>query len=110
MTLSNCEKEYEFNTSIWNDDDKTMNAIKWIITNELTLPEKRLFLIYTELASLRKVATELHLPLAAVHQSIKNIKSKIIDSLKNRNITVPEQYSIEVKYSDTGTAHIVTTV
>lgn len=108
MNISTCEKEYAYNPTIWNVEDKKMNAIKWIVNNELTLPEKRLFLLYVELASLRKVAKELNLTLTMVHQSIKDIKNKIIQSLKKRNITVQETYDIEVKYSDTGTAHITT--
>ena len=78
VNVSEFEEEYEFDDSIWNEDDEEINALKKILSN-LPLSDKRLFILYMEVGSLRTVAKQLGVGLTTTMKEIKAIKNKIIE-------------------------------
>lgn len=70
--------EYRPDDSIWTEDDSKMVFLKHII-DDLPSPQKRIILIYAEVASYKKVAKLLGVSHITVGNMIKEIKRKIYE-------------------------------
>lgn len=81
INVSEFEGYYAPDNTIWCEDDDRINRIKEII-NELPLPEKRVFILYAELGSLRAVAKQWGVGLTTTMKEINLIKNKIIKQLE----------------------------
>ncbi len=81
INVSEFEADYAPDTSIWTEDSERMQKIKQIINN-LPLPEKRVFILYSELGSLRAVAQQWGVGLTTTMKEINVIKNKIIKQLE----------------------------
>lgn len=64
-------------------DDTPTRRIKDIIYNQLDEVDRRVFLMYVELASLRKLAKEIGVSATACHFKVRDIKNKILAKLND---------------------------
>ena len=77
INISNCEDQYEFDESIWNNDDEDIADLKRIITYELTDPERRMIIFYAECGSLRTLAKKIGVSVSTAQNEIKKIQMKV---------------------------------
>lgn len=102
INVSEFEQDYSYKNTIWNDDDEKMNKIKFILNNQLSLPDKRLFIAYTELQSVRKVAKQIGLSYSTVQIEIQRIRQNIKRLLEGQNFEI---FTIK---GEQGVQHIIT--
>lgn len=82
MNIREILKDYEPNYTIFNEDEDYIHKIKHIIFNELSLTDRTIIVLYSELQSQRKVGKLLGVSSATVNSLIKNIRGTIINKLK----------------------------
>lgn len=63
--------------SIFNEEEEKVTRLKDIVYNDLDEVDRRVILMYAELGSLRKLATELNVSATAIYKRIKEIRQKI---------------------------------
>lgn len=76
--------DYAPHDKLWTRDDARMDAIKHIIAERLTEPEKRIILLYADCASYADVARLLGVSKAMVVKEVKKIRDKIFCELFKR--------------------------
>lgn len=82
MNIREILKDYEPNYTIFNEDEDYIHKIKHIIFNDLSLTDRTIIVLYSELQSQRKVGKLLGVSSATVNSLIKNIRGTIINKLK----------------------------
>ena len=83
VNVSEFEEEYEFDNSIWNEDDEDIAEIKKIVS-ELPDEDRKLILLYAETASLRATSKQLGVSLTITSFEINRIKQVIKDKFYNK--------------------------
>ena len=72
-------REYEYNDSIFNEEDFKISKIKWIVENKLSQSDRIILLLYCELGSQRKVGKMLGVSGSTINIEMKRIRKKIIE-------------------------------
>lgn len=103
INVSEFEDDYMYKNSIWNDDSERMNRIKYILNYQLSLPDRRLFIAYTELQSVRKVAKQIGLSYSTVQIEIQRIRQHIKQLLEKQ-----QDFEIYTVKGEQGVQHIIT--
>lgn len=77
-------KDYEFDNSIWNDDEEKIYYIKRaleVIKNNKTA-DYLIFMMYVEDGSLRKVGRRINVSHTIIYKMIKEIRNNILEIVK----------------------------
>lgn len=74
-------EKYGDNGDIWSEEEQITRAIRYAVFNKLSDVDRVIFLLYTELASLREVGKVLGLSHSVIYKEIKRIKEIINDYL-----------------------------
>jgi len=75
-TIEDIEEEYNFKFNQFNSETCEMLRIA---LNSLSITDRRILILYSELKSLRKVAALLYCSYSTVYKRIKKIKKQIYD-------------------------------
>lgn len=70
-------EKYAPDKDIFSDEEELITRIKDIVYNQLDEVDRRVLLMYAELASLRKLGKEIGVSASAAGQRIRQIKNKI---------------------------------
>lgn len=72
------ESEYQFDSSIFTQDNSRVAAVKWIIDNKLNRVDKTLILLYADCLSFRKLGKRMGFSHTTMREEIKRIKAIIL--------------------------------
>ena len=70
-------REYDYNSSIFNEEDFKISKLKWIIANKLSQSDRTILLLYCELGSQRKVGKMLGVSGSTVNIELKRIRKQV---------------------------------
>lgn len=73
----NAEPDYRYDGSPFCRDSARVRAVKWVMEHRLTEAERRIIILYAEIASSRKMGGGLNVNRMTLQRQIGRIKKKI---------------------------------
>ena len=71
-------EDYEWDPSIFSQEDERVADVKWIIQNRLTQVERTIILLYVDCQSFRKLGKRLRISHSTCRTIVKGIREKIL--------------------------------
>lgn len=81
------KEDYVWDSSIFCEDDETVNRLKEIINNKLSIVDKTIFLLYVDCQSLRKLGKRFNLSHMTIRREVIRISKIILTELNKTDRT-----------------------